>query len=173
MTDLEKIQMVGQYIQYAETRKKQYGFLLRNGRATYQETYLRKSKKDAEKKLLSYKSMPIPKLKSDVESKRLDDAEISFQQHVGVYTAFYNEVIKQLTKDDDLMNLKISDPLGIHYYSYEKNRNFWRKMDAPCTFYEIDIAKAYFQSAFKLGYISERLYKKYVDKEGYKQALWE
>ena len=37
-------------------------------------------------------------------------------------------------------------------------------------FYNIDIRSAYWQIAFRLGYISEKMFKKYVDVDSYKKA---
>jgi hypothetical protein len=173
MTDIEKIQKVAAYIEYAETRKKQYGFLIRNGRSTFQEAYRVKSKRDPNKWLYKYKSMPIPKNTKENDGFRLDDAEISFQKHVGVYRKFNNDMIESVVKNDSLMGLQVENRLNIHYYSFDKNRALWANLKQGFRFYEIDIAKAYFQSAYRLGYITKKTYNLYSEQDGYKQAMRE
>jgi hypothetical protein len=51
-----------------------------------------------------------------------------------------------------------------------KNTEFWDSMHIGTYFYNIDLSSAYWQLAFKLGYISENLFQKYIDNDTYKEA---
>ncbi len=66
-------------------------------------------------------------------------------------------------KDD----LEILEPNNNIIIKREKN---FKNLDVDCIFVEIDIQEAYFQTMFKLGYISPQLYYKYSHFEEYKNA---
>ena len=54
--------------------------------------------------------------------------------------------------------------------SRDKNKNAWNELKKGQFFYNIDLNSAYWQMAFKLGYIDEELYLKYLNDDSYKGA---
>ena len=86
------------------------------------------------------------------------------------FTAFlgmFNRVLYQrFNKKPELLNLKI-DFKGV---SRKKNNDLWTKSNYGTLFYNLDLSSAYWQMAFRLGYISENVYLNYIDKDEYKEV---
>jgi hypothetical protein len=65
----------------------------------------------------------------------------------------------------------------LYYLSYDfdglsraKNYDVWNAIKITSAFYFIDIQSAYWQVAYKLGYIDEKMFKKYLFVDNYKNA---
>jgi len=86
------------------------------------------------------------------------------------FTAFlgmFNRILyRQFDKNPQLLNLKI-DFKGV---SRKKNNILWDKLSYGTMFYNLDLSSAYWQMAYRLGYISEKVYQNYIDKNEYKEV---
>jgi len=86
-----------------------------------------------------------------------------FYSFLGLFTkTLYNE-IKQ---NDSLLLLKIE----FNGSSRDKNRSSWDSIKSKTTFYNLDLSSAYWQMAYRLGYISKKLFDQYIYNDDYKQA---
>jgi hypothetical protein len=73
---------------------------------------------------------------------------------------------KNLTKNNELWNLHID-----YENSKQKtNINNWNDLEVGSYFYCIDFKSAYWQMAYKLGYIDDRIYNQYINLDDYKSA---
>lgn len=146
---------------------KQYGFLNKSGELYFQFNYPIYSRK-LKQTVSKTKSIP---LKND--SDRIDNSGISKQQFVGVITAFRNELTNRVVECPNLISLQVADKMGVKIPKRDTNHDNFYQLQIGEVFYEFDISKAFFQSAFKTGYISEKFYNKYKDKDSLKQPLRE
>lgn len=80
--------------------------------------------------------------------------------------AFKRSLYNQIRKNNSLLDLKID----FDGDSKAKNVQNWNKIKNKSVFYNIDIASAYWQIAHKLGYISTKLFNKYLCQDDFKQA---
>lgn len=80
--------------------------------------------------------------------------------------AFTKSLYNQIKKNNDLLSLKIEFD-GI---SRDKNHAAWQKIKSKEVFYNIDLSSAYWQMAFRLNYISKKLYENYIYKDEFKEA---
>jgi hypothetical protein len=80
--------------------------------------------------------------------------------------SFKRSLYNQFKKNNNLLNLRIE------YNGLTRDTNFenWRRLKNRSKFYVIDLNSAYWQFAYKLGYISKTVFEKYIDLEEYKEA---
>lgn len=148
--------------------KEPYGFLCKSGSYYYQQTYKKYSYKEG-RLVSALRTIPV---ESDKE-KRFEDFGMSKAKFFGAINSFNKDYTKQILNNPELLNLKIEDRMNFVIPKRDRNMDLWDTMDAGDSFYEIDVNKAYLQSAFKLGYVSERYYKRYFDRDELKQAFRE
>lgn len=79
---------------------------------------------------------------------------------------FTKSLYSQIQKNDSLLDLKIK----FEGLSREKNLKGWNKIKNREVFYNVDISSAYWQIAYKLGYITKRMFQSYFLKDEYKEA---
>lgn len=79
---------------------------------------------------------------------------------------FTKSLYSQIQKNDSLLELKI-DFEGL---TRDKNQKAWNKIKNREVFYNVDISSAYWQIAYRLGYISKRMFSSYFTKDEYKEA---
>lgn len=92
--------------------------------------------------------------------------KISGRQFNSFLGTFTKSLYNQLRKNPILFDLKIEfDGL-----SRDKNQKTWKKIKQKEIFYNIDLSSAYWQMAYKLNYISSKMFFNYIDKDEYKQA---
>jgi hypothetical protein len=98
-------------------------------------------------------------------SANLSIGEIEGKQFNAFLGSFSKNLYKNLRENDALWKLKID------YNGYSRNRNiaFWETLKFGSYFYNIDLTSAYWQIARRLGYIDERIFKKYQS-DSYKKA---
>ena len=94
----------------------------------------------------------------------LDIGNISDTQFNSFLALFKKSLYQRLRESDELL-LKKVEWNGI---SRGKNHIEFQMIPVGTTFYNIDIASAYWQIAFRLGYISEKFFKKYLKNDDYK-----
>jgi hypothetical protein len=80
--------------------------------------------------------------------------------------SFTKSLYSQIKKNPELFTLNIEFD-GI---SRDRNYKNWSKIKSKTKFYNIDLSSAYWQVAYKLGYISSKMFEKYIDKDEYKEA---
>jgi hypothetical protein len=93
-----------------------------------------------------------------------DDLPIS--KFYSFLSSFKRSLYNQIRKNDEILNLKIE----FNGISRDKNHDFWKKVKFKEIFYNIDLSSAYWQIAYKLGYISKKIFLAYIDKDEYKEA---
>jgi hypothetical protein len=91
---------------------------------------------------------------------------ISPKQFNSFLGAFTKSLYNQIRKNNHLLELSIEFD-GI---SRDKNYENWNKIKPKQLFYNIDLSSAYWQMAYKLNYISNKLYQNYIYKDEYKEA---
>lgn len=92
--------------------------------------------------------------------------ELSNKEFSNFLASFSLSLSNQLRKKHSLWGVKIE-------YDGDKsghNPNAYRKIKQVTKFYQIDLSSAYWQMAFRLGYISKNLFDKYMFEDKYKQA---
>lgn len=80
--------------------------------------------------------------------------------------SFSKSLYNQIRKNDSLLDLKIE----FDDVSRDKNYKAYKKLKQREKFYNIDLSSAYWQIAYRLGYISEKVFDAYMYKDEYKQA---
>lgn len=91
---------------------------------------------------------------------------LSRQQFAAFLGMFKRNLLMQFRKNDSLYLLKIK----FDKISREKNYDVWNRMKIGDEFYVMDLNSAYWQMAYKLGYISKTIFLKYLDDDKYKEA---
>lgn len=94
----------------------------------------------------------------------LDIGNISDSQFTSFLALFKKSLYQRLRESDELLLKKI-EWNGV---SRGKNHFEFQMIPVGTTYYNIDISSAYWQIAFRLGYISEKVFKKYLKKDDYK-----
>lgn len=79
---------------------------------------------------------------------------------------FTKSLYRQIQKNDSLLELKIE----FDGMSRDKNQEAWNKMKNREVFYNVDISSAYWQIAYRLGYITKKMFDSYFLKDEYKEA---
>jgi hypothetical protein len=99
-------------------------------------------------------------------SFEIDLGEISSAKFIGFIASFKRNLYYQMEKNPDSF-FKIIQFTG---YSKNKNRELWNKINVGDKFWNIDLSSAYWQMGYRLGYISNNVFKKYLNQDDYKQA---
>lgn len=89
--------------------------------------------------------------------------------HPKHFVLFLAEFKKELHKNilkKDLFDLKIPSPL----VSSDTNYKAYEKLERGYPFYNVDARSGYWQSLYKLGYISKSMYDRYMPLDDYKPA---
>jgi hypothetical protein len=96
----------------------------------------------------------------------LDIGDLTKNQFNSFLGLFTKNLYSQFIKNPSLYELNYEfDGL-----SREKNYDLWDSLKPTNSFYYVDIQSAYWQIAFKLGYIEEKMFKKYLFIDNYKNA---
>lgn len=80
--------------------------------------------------------------------------------------SFSKSLYNQIRKNDEILNLKIE----FEDVSRDKNYKLYKKLKPKEFFYNVDLSSAYWQIAYRLGYISKKLFEAYMFRDEYKQA---
>ena len=99
-------------------------------------------------------------------TSNLPIGSITKQQFASFLGAFNRNLYTQLKANDHLMMLTIRFD-GITRGS---NKNLFKTLEEGEIFYNIDLSSAYWQVAYKLGYISDSLFEKYINQDEFKEA---
>lgn len=91
---------------------------------------------------------------------------LSKQQFNSFLGRFNKELYAQFKKHNELYDLQIK----FDGFSREKNYDVWESLPQNSFFYNIDLSSAYWQIAFKLGYITKRMFETYIELDAYKEA---
>ena len=92
--------------------------------------------------------------------------DITKRQFMAFLGMFNRIMYQQFKKNTELLSLKIEFK-GV---SRKKNNLLWDKMSYGTMFYNLDLSSAYWQIAYRLGYITEKVYLNYIDKDEYKEV---
>lgn len=92
--------------------------------------------------------------------------DLTNKQFYSFLSSFRRSLYKQIEKNNDLLAMKIT----FEGQSRDKNRIVWNKLKNRSIFYTIDLTSAYWQFAYRLGYISKKTFNSYIDKPEYKEA---
>jgi hypothetical protein len=92
--------------------------------------------------------------------------ELKPSQFYAFLGVFKKSLYNQFRLNENLWNLKI-DFNGV---SRDKNHVSWLKLKNRTVFYNIDLSSAYWQMAFRLGYISKKTFNSYMYRDEYKEA---
>jgi hypothetical protein len=87
-------------------------------------------------------------------------------QFAGFLGAFTRNLYAQIKKNDLLLTLNIE----FEGVSRDKNYNSWKKMKNRTVFYNVDLISAYWQIAYRLGYISKKMFDSYLLRDEFKEA---
>ena len=113
------------------------------------------------KKLYSnYKMIATVSLYNNLE---LGGIKTQFNAFLG---AFNKQLYKQFLKNPELYDLKVN----FKGLSREKNYTEWECLNDGEYFYNVDLRSAYWQVAYKLGYLSDNIFNSYIDSDEYKMA---
>jgi len=83
------------------------------------------------------------------------------------FLAYFSRTLySQFKQNPDLFNLKIQYT-GL---SKGKDSQMWNKIKSREVFYNIDLSSAYWQIAYRLGYINTKIFEKYMPLDEYKEA---
>ena len=96
----------------------------------------------------------------------LEIGDISIQQFNSFLGTFSKQLYKTLIENPSLFDLHID----FNHPSRAKNYELWEDLEPGNFFYNIDLNSAYWQVAYKLGYLNEKMYKTYIDLNEYKQV---
>lgn len=99
-------------------------------------------------------------------SSNLELGGISKQQFTSFLGNFNRHLYSQF-----MLNVKLFD-IDIKFKGQARDKNyvFWDSLKIGTFFYNVDLSSAYWQMAYRLGYISEDMYLLYRDDDSYKQA---
>lgn len=98
--------------------------------------------------------------------QNLDLGKLSNSQFISFLGRFNRQLYKQFETYPDLFAQKI-----IHKgVSRDKNLDLWDQLPIGSYFYNIDLSSAYWQVAFRLGYIKPEMFIRYLNDDNYKQA---
>lgn len=158
-------------IKVLDYQKKPYAFIQKNNSITFEKQYFSKNKKG----VLIKRSFKIPlKDSSETTSNRLGDLKTGgFQKSLGTITVFKRNLIKILSKNSELLNLNIKNEMGATTQKYNVNYKAFDNLSVGDSFTEIDLKVAYIQSAYKLGYTTDKFYHEKKNIPELKQSLRE
>lgn len=101
-----------------------------------------------------------------VSSAGLDIGKLSQRKFTAFLGMFNRIMYNQFAKNPELLKQKIE----FKGMSRKKNTELWDKINYGTVFYNLDLSSAYWQMAYRLGYITEKVYKNYMDKDEYKEV---
>ena len=144
----------------AEVTKEEYDKILATQKAN--GTKYREQVSGARKSLYVGKIL----VASIVNSNSLQLDKITQKEFISLLALFQKNVNKAVLSNEELFTLNIP------YSGFSKARNgkLWAKLGNNQCFYTFDISNAYWQFAYRLGYISERLYNEYAYMDEFKTA---
>jgi hypothetical protein len=96
----------------------------------------------------------------------LEKGNLSDGQFSAFIANFNKQLYRQFKAKPELFDLEVSWK-GM---ARQKNMKAWKSMNVNDYFYNVDLNSAYWQIAYKLGYIEDKMYKKYLDADDYKQV---
>lgn len=101
-----------------------------------------------------------------VSTNSLDIGCISKQQFYSFLGLFSRGLYGQFSKNPELFNLDIP------FTGVARSRNYlvWDSLKAGHYFYNVDLSSAYWQIAFKLGYIPKSLFDSFLHVDSYKES---
>jgi hypothetical protein len=103
---------------------------------------------------------------SIVTASSLQLDNVTQKEFVQLLAMFQKNVNKSLLTNDKLFWLSVP----YSGYSKAKNKQNWANMPISQAFYSFDISNAYWQFAYRLGYISRSLYEDYAYMDNFKTA---
>lgn len=103
---------------------------------------------------------------STSQKSYLDLGGLDAKQFSSFLGLFSKKLYAQHLENPELFSINI----GFKGVSRGKSMEVWSKMPIGTFFYNIDLNSAYWQMLFRLGYIDETMYYKYIDQPEYKTA---
>jgi hypothetical protein len=103
-------------------------------------------------------------LATHVVESNLDIGDLTNQQFGSFIGRFNKQLYKQFSKKPELHDLNIS-PLGV---ARDKNHILFSEMEVGEAFYNVDLSSAYWQIGYRLGYINEKMFLRYLPDDSYK-----
>ncbi len=100
------------------------------------------------------------------QNKDLPLGNIKESQFTAFLGMFNRNLYAQFKKHQQLFELKVK----FSGRSRNKNKQLWNEIPVGSVFYNMDLSSAYWQMAFKLGYISKKLHDNYIYRDEYKAA---
>jgi len=100
------------------------------------------------------------------QNAHLSKGELTDTQFFSFLGQFNKQLYKQFINNEELFGKEIK----FRGSSKQKNHKAWDKLADGDYFYNIDMDSAYWQIAYKLGYINEKMYRRYLNNDKYKQA---
>lgn len=92
--------------------------------------------------------------------------ELSKSQLGAFLGQFTKSLYNQIRKDDSILDKQVI----FNGVSRDKNFVAWEEIQPREMFYNVDLSSAYWQMAFRLGYITKRMFNSYLEKDSYKEA---
>lgn len=99
-------------------------------------------------------------------SSEIELGEISKAKFIGFIACFKRNIYLQMQNNPEDFFKQVQF-VG---YSRNKNKESWEKIKVGDRFWNIDLSSAYWQMGFRLGYITNNIFKKYLNQDDYKQA---
>lgn len=100
------------------------------------------------------------------ESANLDIGKLTNGQFISFIANFNRHLYKNFEKNPKLFDLKIE----FYGIARKKNYKLWDELKNETYFYNIDLNSAYWQMAYRLGYITKSYYEKYFYFDEYKKV---
>jgi hypothetical protein len=103
---------------------------------------------------------------STTPSSYLDLGGIDKRQFSSFLGHFNKKLYSQFSKHPELLDKEVK------FYGTARHRNIktWNAMPVGTYFYNIDLKSAYWQMAYRLGYIDQSMFDNYIDLDDYKTA---
>jgi len=98
--------------------------------------------------------------------QNLDIGKLTNQQFVSFLGRFNRQLYQQFQIYPVIFDQEIKH-LGV---ARDKNIQLWDKLEVGSYFYNIDLSSAYWQVAYRLGYIDPTMFEKYLRNDDFKQA---
>jgi hypothetical protein len=97
---------------------------------------------------------------------KLDLGELKKGQFYSFLGGFNRNLYSRFKHNPDLFSVKINYK-GV---ARSKNYQYWDTLEDGTYFYNIDLSSAYWQIAYRLGYLSDKLFQTYLELDAYKHA---
>lgn len=101
-----------------------------------------------------------------ISEQNLDVGDLTTQQFGSFIGRFNKQLYKQFSVHPELFTQNIIWK-GL---SRDKNNDLWEEMEIGEYFYNLDLNSAYWQIAYRLGYVNEKMYLRYLPDDAYKKA---